>query len=184
MTDNAEQQEQAVPSHSQTATAESNEDTQKKESQPDHNRYFRAIFEHEKDTYKARIVLSPCYPHIAPVFKLSMKPHKNRHVIPPHIKLDCDPEAYSVATKSTSSHHSSHHREDINLKHIQADLNVNYKSYLPTEKDQDRVLSYQLRRLKFCLDVYCEVQKKGTDSSEAKFMGRPYRGRDRRIIFL
>jgi len=152
----------------------------KKESQPDHNRYFRAIFEHEKDTFKARILVSPCYPQVAPVFKLSMKPHKNRHVIPAHIKIDCDPDAFSVATKSTSSHH----REDINLKHIQTELNLNYKALLPSDRETDRLLSYQLRRLKFCLDVLCEVTKKGSDSSSAKIMGRPFRGRDRRIIFL
>jgi len=177
MTDNTDHQDQL--SLGQSGTVESREDELRKETLPDYNRYFRAIFECEKDTYKARILVSPCYPHVAPVFKLSMKSHKNKHVIPAHIKMDCDPEAFLVATKSTSSH-----TENINIKHIQTELNLNYKTLLSSEKDIDRILSYQLRRLKVCLDVLCEVTKKGCESSSAKIMGRPYRGRDRRIVFL
>jgi len=150
-----------------------------KKKEFDHNRYFRAIFECEKDTFKARLIIHPNYPLVAPVFKLSMKSHKNKHSIPNQIKAECDPDAYALATKT-----SHRNNEDINLRHIQTELNLNYKSILPSDRELDKLLSYQMRRLKICLDILSDTYKKGQDSACAKILGRPYRGKDRRIVLL
>eukprot|EP01124_Arcella_intermedia_P017558 TRINITY_DN24326_c0_g1_i1.p1 TRINITY_DN24326_c0_g1~~TRINITY_DN24326_c0_g1_i1.p1 ORF type:complete len:637 (-),score=160.53 TRINITY_DN24326_c0_g1_i1:55-1797(-) len=148
--------------------------------QQDHNRYFQAIFQDsEKEYYfKARILVSPYYPNVAPIFKLSMKPPKNKTNIPTHFKAESNADAVNLA-KSNSKY-----REDVNLKHFQSDINLNYLNFLPKDSSNDKVLTYQMARLKYCLEMYADSQKRGKDSSIVRLLGRPTRGRDRRIIIL
>lgn len=158
-----------------------------KQTNDAYNRCFRAIFRCDKEEYKAKITVSPCYPHIPPVFKLSLRrkyrdndgyhhhQHHHHHVSA-EVRANSDPEALAIALRSPSTPFS------IYLKHIQTELNLNYINLIPSPNELNQLLSYQIKHLKICLDLLYEVSRRGNDSALAKIF-KPHRGRDRRIAF-
>jgi hypothetical protein len=97
---------------------------------------------------------------------------------PPHITSKCDQQALNLVT--TLNKEKSF---DINLKTIEIELNTNYDELLNEDTDPNQLLTLQLAKLKICLDINFEVEKRGRDSPIAKVFGRPHSGRDRRKPF-
>jgi len=144
-----------------------------------HARYFKASLKAEKgesNIYKALIKVSSAYPAKQPLFKLSLeKSYQKKFSIPVIYKDLCNPEALSFAQKEHSK------KNDINLKLIEIELNLNYESFL--QGDVNYLISCQMRKLKMCLDIVHDINKKGSESSVAKVLGKAHRGKDRRICF-
>jgi len=149
----------------------------------DHDRYFSATFKLgdkliDELTLLIRVPIQ--YPSELPEIRFAPRVYTSSplaHLDSATRKL-CDPKATMLASQT------SHFKTlDVNFEQILSQVNEKAESFIKSNEDRLNALPLQLRKIKMCLDMLLEINKKGNDSNIVKILGRAFYGRERLLCF-
>jgi len=144
-----------------------------------HCSYYKGIFKMDnKDQLEVLVEISPEYPVRSPCFKLRYVPYKRPSIsssLPSVVRDKCKSSALDAVSRESPYNNIT--------KQLEIDINMHYEEVLPKGVTRDELLTYLMRKLKTCMEILVELEKRGNDSVLTNILGRPYRGPDRRPPF-
>ena len=134
-------------------------------------RYFKCTIKKDNLICNAIIEISPEYPYEAPQFKIKLVHSDVVPQLPSQIKEKSDPKTHNFLQQTNDTQQNS--------KLIEIELNANYEQLTENEEPDNMLLSLQLIKLQYCLDVYLQTVNHPDEFKRGITTVRPLKGRNR-----